>query len=218
MISPEPSGKVGRSERARADIHNAATEFLWSRPFRELTVDKLMQRTSHSRAAFYYHFADLHELMEAILRSFEAKIMEGGSPWLQDDGDPVALMHASLAAEVRICFKYGPMLKAISDAAGADERLERSWYDMHGRFDDAVSKRIADDQALGLVDVFDPRLLATSLNQSNTALYIRAFGKKPRRQPGQILQVILRVWISSVYGENWVTERASTLHRKADSA
>lgn len=91
-------------------------------------------------------------------------------------------------------------------------------HEMLGRFDDAVSKPIAGDQALGLVDVFDPWLLATSLNQSNKALYVRAFGKRPRRQLGQLLQVILRVWISSIYGENWVTRRASTLHRKTDSA
>ena len=61
------------------------------------------------------------------MRSLEAKIIEGGSPWLQDDGDPVALLHASFAAEVQICFKHGPMLKVISDAAGADGRLERSY-------------------------------------------------------------------------------------------
>ncbi len=218
VINPQPSGKVGRTERARAEIQNAAIQFLWSRPFRDLTVDRLMQQTAFSRAAFYYHFTDLHELMETLLDSLEAKIMEGGSPWLYDDGDPVALLRNSLAAEVQLCFKHGPMLKAISDAAGADERLERAWYGMLGRFDDAVSKRIGDDQALGLVDVFDPGLLAISLNQSNTALYVRAFGQKPRRQPGPVLEVILRVWISSIYGDNWVAKRASTLYRKADSA
>ncbi|MCX2978915.1 TetR/AcrR family transcriptional regulator [Candidatus Marimicrobium litorale] len=218
VINPQPSGKVGRTERARAEIQNAAIQFLWSRPFRDLTVDRLMQQTAFSRAAFYYHFTDLHELMETLLSSLEAKIMEGGSPWLYDDGDPVALLCDSLAAEVQLCFKHGPMLKAISDAAGADERLERAWYGMLGRFDAAVSKRIRDDQALGLVDAFDPELLAISLNQSNTALYVRAFGQKPRRQPGPVLEVVLRVWISSIYGDNWVTKRASTLHRKADRA
>ena len=218
VIDPEPIAKVGRPERARAEIQNAAIQFLWSRPFRDLTVNRLMEQTSISRAAFYYHFADVHELMETLLRKLEVGVMEGASPWLEDDGDPVALLHESLATEVQLCFKLAPMLKAVSDAAGADQRLEEAWYGMLDRLDDAVSKRIAADQALGLIDVFDPGLLATTLNQSNAALYVRVFGQKPRRQQGPVLDAILRVWISSIYGEQWVAKRASTLYRKTDSA
>ncbi|MCX2978843.1 hypothetical protein [Candidatus Marimicrobium litorale] len=58
----------------------------------------------------------------------------------------------------------------------------------------------------------------SSANSAGGHLHVRAFGQKPRRQPGPVLEVILRLWISSIYGENWVTKRASTLYRKADSA
>lgn len=179
-----------------------------------MTVNKLMAQTSISRAAFYYHFADLHDLMETLLNKLESEIMEGASPWLTDDGDPVALLHQSLAAEVQICFRLGPLLKAVSDAAGTDARLEAAWLRLLDRFDNVVSERIAADQALGLIDPFDPRPVATALNHANATLYIRAFGQRPRRQPGPVLDAILRLWISSLYGQESVTNRASTLYRE----
>ena len=213
-MNPEPSGKIGRSELANAEIQNAAVKFLWSNPFRDMTVEKLMKNTSLGRSAFYYHFSDFHELMEAILRRLESEIMEGASPWLTDGGDPVALLHASLSAEVKVCFTRGPVLKAVSDAAGTDGRLEAAWNGMMDRFDDAVSERIAADQALGLVEAFEPRLVATALNRADAALYVRSFGQRPRRQPGPVLDAISRVWISTIYGKQWVEHRSSTLYRE----
>lgn len=179
-----------------------------------MTVGKLMKNTSLGRSAFYYHFADIHELMEALLGRLESEIMEGASPWLTDEGDPVALLHASLSAEVNICFSRGPMLKAVSDAAGADARIEAAWHGLLESFDDAVSERIAADQALGLVDAFDPGLVAAALNQADAALYVRAFGQKPRHQPGPVLDAISRVWISTIYGKQWADSRSSTLYRE----
>lgn len=214
IIKPEPSLKLGKAERVCAEIQNAAIKFLWSNPFRDMTVNKLMAETSVGRSAFYYHFTDLHELMETLLNSLGSEIMEGASPWLTEDGDPVALLRASLAAEVKICFSRGPMLKAVSDAAGADARLESAWYGLLDRFDDAVSERISADQALGLVDSFDSRLVATALNHADTALYIRAFGRKPRSQPGPVFDAISRVWISTIYGKQWAEQSSSTLYRE----
>lgn len=214
VTEPEPIPKIGRSERARAEIQNAAVRFLWSRPFREMTINKLMAKTSLSRAAFYYHFADVHELMEELLRILEAEILQGASPWLSEDGDPVALLCESLTAEVELCRKRGPMLKAISDAAGSDARLEALWYGLLDRFDDVVSERIAADQALGLIEDFEPRPLASALNQANAALYIRVFGQHPPRQPKPERDAISRLWISSLYGQQWVANRRSTLYRK----
>ena len=214
IFEPEPTPKIGRPERARAEIQNAAVRFLWSRPFRDMTVNKLMEQASISRAAFYYHFSDVHELMETLLNKLESEILEGASPWLTENGDPVALLHQSLAAEVQICYKLGPMLKAVSDAAGADARLEAAWHGLLDRLDTVVRERIAADQALGLIDAFDPGLVATMLNHADAALYIRSFGQRPRRRPGPVLDAIARLWISSLYGQEWVSNRTSTLYRE----
>jgi len=214
FAEPEPIPRIGRSERTRAEILDAAFEFLWSRPFRDMTVNSLMATTSISRSAFYRYFEDVHGLMEALLTRLESEILEGASPWLSDDGDPVALLYESLAAEVRICYRHGPLLKAVSDAAGTNARLEDEWNWFIERFDDAVSERIVTDQELGLIEPFDPQPIAAALNRADASLYIRAFGQRPRSRPEPVLDAIARVWISTLYGQQWATSRTSTLYRK----
>ena len=214
FAEPEPIPRIGRAERTRAEILDAAFEFLWSRPFRDMTVNSLMAMTSISRSAFYRYFEDVHGLMEALLTRLESEILEGASPWLSDDGDPVALLYESLAAEVRICYRHGPLLKAVSDAAGTNASLEDEWNWFLDRFDDAVSERIVADQELGLIEPFDPRPVATALNRTDASLYVRAFGQRPRSRPEPVLDAIARVWISTLYGQQWATSRTSTLYRK----
>jgi hypothetical protein len=85
---------------------------------------------------------------------------------------------------------------------------------MLGRFDDAVRERVIADQALGLIESFDPRSVATALNQVDASIYVRAFGQRPRSRPGPVLDAISRLWISSLYGERWVANRMSTLYRE----
>ena len=214
VIQPEPIARIGTAERTRAEILDAAFEFLWSRPFRDISVNSLMATTSISRSAFYRHFQDIHELMEALLKRLESELLEGVSPWLSDDGDPVALLYESLAAEVRICYRHGPFIKAISDAAGTNAQLEDEWNWFLDRFDDAVSERIVADQELGLIEAFDPRPVATALNRVDAAMYVRSFGSRPRSRSEPVQDAITRVWISTLYGQRWATGRTSTLVRE----
>ncbi|MDX2427254.1 MAG: hypothetical protein QNK22_01020 [Xanthomonadales bacterium] len=41
-MSPQPVPKIGNSERMRAAFLDAALEFIWSHPFRDMTVNSLM--------------------------------------------------------------------------------------------------------------------------------------------------------------------------------
>jgi len=179
-----------------------------------MTVNSLMATTSISRSAFYRYFEDVHALMGALLKRLESEILEGASRWLSEEGDPVALLHESLAAEVRICYRHGTLIKGVSDAAAADGQLEEEWNGLLDRFDDVVRERIAADQELGLIEDFDPRTVATALNRVSASLYIREFGQRPRSQPEPVLDAIARIWISTLYGQRWATSRKSTLHRK----
>ena len=214
VAEPEPIPRIGRSERTRAEILDAAFEYLWSRPFRDMTVNSLMATTSISRSAFYRYFDDIHELMQALLTRLESEILEGASPWLSEKGDPVALLYESLSAEVRICYRYGPFLKAVRDATGTSAKLEDEWNWFLDRFDEATSERIVADQELGLIEEFDPGPVATALNRVDAAMYVREFGCRPRSRPEPVVDAITRVWISSLYGHQWATSRTSTLYRE----
>jgi AcrR family transcriptional regulator len=199
-VRPQPVLKLGKSERTRAAILDAALAFLWSNPFRDMSVNTLMATTSVSRSAFYQYFHDVHELMEAMLADLGEEILKFITPWLEGEGDAIDLLEESLSELVRICHKQGPFLQAISDAAPRHERLEILWMEFLDNFDDVIAARIEADQGLGLTPAFAARPVAVALNRTNAYTVIQAFGKHPRAESGPVREALQRIWVSTLYG------------------
>ena len=212
-MSPQPTLKIGKSERTRAAILNAALDFIWSHPFRDMTVASLMALTDVGRSAFYQYFKDLHEVMETLLDMLQDEILDIAEPWIAGVGDPVALMHEALAGLVRVGYQRGPIYRAFADAAATDKRFEKAWVQFLGRFDDAACARIQADQEQGLISDFDARPVAIALNRLNAYTLIQAFGQRPRSQPEPVREALARVWISSLYGSEWLGNGSSNLVR-----
>ena len=212
-VSPQPAPRVVKSDRTRAAILNAALDFVWSHPFRELTVASLMASTGVSRSAFYQYFSDLHEVMEALLTMFQEEILSAVEPWRTGVGDPVVLIGETLTALVDICYQRGPFLRAITDAASADPRLEEVWLQFLAGFDDAGTARIEADQKQGLIQDFEARPVAFALNRLDAYTLLQAFGRRPRMQPGPVREALARVWISTLYGAEWIGKESSDLVR-----
>ena len=211
---PQPAPKITKSDRTRAAILNAALEFIWSHPFREMTVNSLMASTDFSRSAFYQYFDDIHKMMETLLQMLAEEIFSSSNHWLDGVGDPVALLNEAFEGLTQTCYRYGPFLRAVSDAASADERFEKIWVQFLGAFDDAGIARIEADQAQGLIAPFDARPVAFSLNRVNSSTFIDAFGQRPRRKPKPIQGALARIWISTLYGAKWCEKGSSSLVRK----
>jgi len=194
-------GHVARkSERTRQSILDGALEFLWSRPFRDMTVAKLMSVTGVSRPAFYQYFSGQHDLMETLLGGLEKDAFEATAPWFVSEGDPIDSLHRSLAGLVRVCYEQGPILRAVADAATTDERLERAWATFLHTFDDAVAARIEQHQAAHLIPAFAARPVAVALNRLDASLLIDAFGRRPRNDPRDVREALTHIWTSTLYG------------------
>jgi TetR/AcrR family transcriptional regulator, ethionamide resistance regulator len=212
-VSPQPTQKIGKSERTRATILNAALDFIWTQPFRDMTVSSLMASTDLSRSAFYPHFNDLHEVMETLLEMLQVEIFDAAAPWVSGVGDPVALMHESLDGLVCVCYQRGPFLRAISDAATTEERFEKGWEKFLGQFDEAACARIEADQKQGLIPNFDALPVAIALNRLDAYTLIEAFGQRPRREPEPVREALARIWVSTLYGSEWLEKGSSNLVR-----
>jgi AcrR family transcriptional regulator len=213
-MSPQPTLKIGKSERTRAAILNAALDFIWSHPFRDMTVNLLMASTGVSRSAFYQYFKDLHELMETLLDMLQQEIFDVAEPWLAGVGDPVTLLHKTVTGLVHVCYQRGPFLRAITDAATTDARLENAWLQFLTGFDDAATARIEADQKQGLLSDFEARPVAFALNRLNAYTHLQAFGQHPRKQPEPVREALVRIWISTLYGSEWLGNESSDLVRK----
>ena len=205
-VSLVANSKLRKSDRTRAAILNGALEFLWTRPFREMTVAELMSITGVSRSAFYQYFKDMHELMETLLQGASEAIFEAAEPWFNDEGDAVVLLNRSLTGLVEVCHERGPILRAVAEASTTDERLERAWADFLSQFDDAVSNQIEQHQAEGLISKFEARPVAVALNRLDAALLIHAFGRHPRSNPEHVREAITRIWMSTLYRSTFIPE------------
>ena len=210
----QPTPKITKADRTRAAILNAALEFIWTHPFREMTVNSLMASTDLSRSAFYQYFDDIHKMMETLLQLLAEEIFASSNHWLKGVGDPVALLNEAFEGLIQTCYRYGPFLRAVSAAASADERFEKNWNEFLGAFDDAGISRIEADQAQGLIPPFDARPVSFSLNRVNATTFIDAFGQRPRRKPKPIQDALARIWISTLYGPEWAEKGSSSLVRK----
>ena len=178
-----------------------------------MTVNSLMASTNLSRPTFYQYFEDIHKVMETLLHMLAEEIFASSNYWLEGVGDPVALMNEAFEGLTRTCHRHGPFLRAVSDAAAADERFEKNWVQFLGAFDDAGIARIEADQAQGLIAEFDARPVAFALNRLNAYTFIEAFGQRPRKQPKPIQEALARVWISTLYGPEWLRRGSSNLVR-----
>jgi len=213
-VDPKPVSRITKSDRTRAAILNAALEFIWSYPFREMTVNSLMASIDLSRSAFYQYFDDIHKLMESLLQMLAEEIFTSSNIWLDGVGDPVALLNETFEGLTQTCYRRGPFLRAISDAATTDERFEKDWVEFLGAFDDAGITRIEADQAQGLIAALDARSVTFALNRLNAYTFIDAFGQRPRSEPKPIQDALARIWISTLYGAEWVEKDSSSLVRK----
>ena len=198
---PRSKSKPRKSDRTREAILKAALEFLWTHPFRELTVGTLMKDAGLSRSAFYKYFDDAYDLVETLLRALEVDIFRETSLWFEGEGDPLELLRESLTNAVKIAHARGPILRAVSDAAVSDHRLEEVWNQTLVDFDEAIAKRIRLDQRAGLIPRFDAMPVARSLNRMNVAMLIDAFGRRPRKQQKPVAEALFRIWSAALYAE-----------------
>ena len=206
---PRNAPALRKSERTRQAILDAALMFLWTHPFRDLTVGELMSLAGTSRSAFYRYFEDLHDLMEVLLRGMEEEILAVTSAWFNGEGAPLPLLEESIENLVLILYQQGPILRAVSDAAPMDERLEKVWTHFQKDFDDAVTNRIEQQQADGLIKSFDARPVAIALNRMDAFLLIHHFGRRPRGNQKSVRDAIVRVWVSTLYGDKALAKSLS---------
>ena len=198
-VVPITNSASRKSERTRAAILDGALEFLWTRPFREMTVTELMSITGVSRSAFYQYFTDLHEPMETLLQEVAQAIFAVADPWFNGERDHIELLQQSLSEFVEISHDRGPILRAVAEASTSDERLERTWADFLAQFDDAVCEKIEKHQAIGLISEFDARPVAQALNRMDASMVIDAFGRHPRNNPEPVKDALIRIWMSTLY-------------------
>ena len=202
IIVVKGQAKLRKSDRTQQSILDAALDYLWTQPYRSLTVNKLMSKAGSSRSVFYRYYEDIPAMMEHLLNEFKEKVMAATAAWLTGEGDPIPLLKESLGNMVKVSYQYGPILRAVLDAAPMNERLENAWTLFAKGFDDAVTIQIELQQKAGLIKPFAAGPVAMALNRMDSEMVSHHFGRRPRGSQTAVRDAIIRIWVATLYGES----------------
>ncbi len=170
-----------------------------------------MARTGLSRPAFYAYFQDRYDLVTRLLEGVGGLLFALDWRWLSgtvDGGSEQAkkVLIEALRAGSRTFVDYGPVLRAISDAAGYDARVEEVyWGGLIERLVTAVAGRITRDVEAGVTPGdTDPYQTARALVLMTERYLLDAFGS-PERQPSRgemetVFGTLEAVWVRTLYG------------------
>ena len=196
-----------RPEEAERAILAAARSFLSEHPFREMKVEDVMARTGLSRPAFYAYFGDRYELVTRLLEGIGGLLFAVDRRWLV--GDPglgrresAAVLREALGGGAETFERYGPVLRAISDAASYDGRVEEVYRGgLIERLILAVEARISRDVEAGISPAeLDPRETARALVFMTERYLIDAYGTPRADSTDAVVRTLQKVWISTLYG------------------
>ena len=200
-----------KPEEAERVILAAARTFLAERPFREMTVEGVMVRTGLSRPAFYAYFRDRYEVVTRLLEGIGGLLFALDWRWLsaeEDEEEAREVLVDALRAGSRTFVEYGPVLRAIADAAGYDARVEQDYrYGLIERLVGAVASRIARDVEAGLSPSnIDPEETARALVLMTERYLLDAFGRPEqrasRREREAVFGTLEEIWIRTLYGQD----------------
>ena len=208
------SGRVGTGNRdkgkgirheadeARRLIKASAAKFLWEHPFREMTVAKIMSGTVLSRPSFYQYYKNVHHLIRDFFYDIQEDIYRTANPWLQGEGDPLEALRKGLSGVIGAAITFGPLVRAVIDAAPMDAQLEEDWNTFMNGWDDAVEFRIRIQQQSGLISSGDARRIAIALNRMNATVLVAEFGEVGSDQTADaeaMLETLFRIWAGTLY-------------------
>ena len=199
-----------KPEDAERAILAAGRAFLEEHPFREMTVEGVMVRTGLSRPAFYAYFDDRYDLVTRLLEGVGGLLFAVDWRWLSGDsseGREVAgeVLADALRKGSETFVQYGPVLRAISDAAVQDPKVEEVYrYGLIERLVSAVAARVARDVEAGVSPgSLDPEETARALVLMTERYMLDAFGNPSERLSQDRIVTTVNtlqvVWLNTLY-------------------
>lgn len=198
-VAEQRTRRRQQREETRAQILEAAQNFLRERSFRELSVDALMARTGHSRTVFYRHFDDVPSLVLTLISEIGSEIVALAEGWAQAGRADATEARQRLATIVDFYVRYGVLVRAVMEAAHHDVEVEAAYHQMIDAFIAMTADAIAERAAEGKVDAPDPEQLARALVRMLNGYLNDTLGGDPQVDPARVLDTITTVWTRTLF-------------------
>jgi AcrR family transcriptional regulator len=195
--SPAPRRRR-RREDAQQEILQAAGELLTERPFDQVNVSAIMERTTLSRKSFYVYFQDRTDVISSLVRPLRAEADAALAGW-RDSTEMVEAGRAALRSAAAAYQQHGAILRALARAAETDREAAQVWS---GFIDPVVvigAEKIAAATAAGVCQGLDPVPTARALVTMNVACLLRL---RPDESPADVESLVAtlsRIWERTIF-------------------
>lgn len=194
------------SAESREAILVAANELLRHRPYRELSVEVVMEHANLSRTIFYRHFDGMAALVVALLTNLAQDMLllsddfaaNGLASRSGKDAPDVEVIREALRGVVDFFVANGPLVKGVADAAVEDEALEAAYGGFIKHFTSQCADAIQGLKDKGFTDVPDAAAMAEALTSMNSTYLQRTMGRYPQEDPATVLETLTVVWARSL--------------------
>ena len=216
MVAPLPTASGGGSapdrgrrvrrpsgdDRERA-ILATAEDLLGRRPLADISVDDLARGAGISRPTFYFYFPSKDAVVLALLDRVAEEARASRTAALRRAGDDVRAGWRGSLEAVRDTFAAHHALTSAAAALFASSAEARAlWSEVMEGFVAETAAAIDAERARGAAPPGPPaRDLAVALNWMNErVIHVSATGQTPALAEADLLDVLLTVWLRTVYG------------------
>jgi TetR/AcrR family transcriptional regulator, ethionamide resistance regulator len=187
-------------QESRERIVRAASEVVRRRSYSELTVDEVMREAGLGRTIFYRHFDDLADLlMRASQEAIEELFQAQQSLVEQPPGDAHGVVRQAFEAAADVYERHGPLLRCVSEAAAADERVAEGYNAVRRRFDELAEQALHELGGRGPNRAANPAETARALNLMNEIYLTDVFGREPRVSSATVAQTLTEIWDAVIH-------------------
>jgi AcrR family transcriptional regulator len=205
MSAPGPVTRRRRPRHDPADSEReillAAEELIRERPFREVTVQRIMLRTGLARPAFYVHFRDLGDVLLRVAERIRIDFEQASARWLAVPGGTQDDLLDAIEQAIGVYARNAALLRALADAAPTDARAEAAYFGIVEALAAEVAERVHGEQEAGRITaLLDARQTSRALVWMNERFLYQSFSSATSADVRSVSAVLGRIWIATLYG------------------
>ena len=207
-VSSPRTSRGRRSARPSGDdrelaILTTADRLLQQRPLADVSVDDLAKGAGLSRPTFYFYFPSKDVV---LLTLFERVIVEADSALESLVANPPADLKAMWRIGINVFVETFGSHRAVSlaaDSARTNTDLRALWSRFMQKWVGHIATVIEAERARGAAPVTLPAdELSAALNLLNEKVMLSAFADdRPSVPKERLLETLVHIWVSSIYGE-----------------
>ena len=207
-VSSNRTSRGRRTARPSGDdrelaILTTAEQLLEHRPLADISVDDLAKGAGISRPTFYFYYPSKDAV---LLTLFERVIVEADSALESLVANPPADLKALWRIGINVFVETFGSRRSVSlaaDSARTNADIRKLWSRFMEKWVGHIAVVIETERSRGAAPVTLPAdELSAALNLLNEKMMLSSFaGESPSVPKERLLETLVHIWISSIYGE-----------------